>query len=183
MPIFKVDIEKRLDGEFWTNRYFLQAGDLSTANAEANNLLMAEEAFHRVGVQFLKMRVSDIVPNTDNFIVTPLGSNGQVAKNGSYLPLFNAARVDLSTSGVGRPSRKYYRLPLCAGDVVADYQFASALAGVITTELNTAISNLSLSGTPLVDVDGQVLNSVVAYVNIGMRQLRRGTKQRTNPIL
>lgn len=183
MALFKIDVEKRLDGEFWTNRYIVQAPELAAANASRMRIVDAERQFHRLEVEFTKVRVSDMVPGTDLYTVTPLGLFGTLTKNGSYLPLFNVVRADFTAEGSGRPSRKYYRLPLCAGDVDSDYRISSTLRNLIKDVLDGMLDDLANDAIPMVDPDNQALYPSVVFQPIAMRQLRRGTKQRSNPIL
>lgn len=183
MALYKLDIEKQLGSEYWSNRYFISAGTLAAANAQAPMILACEASFHRTAILFTKYRVSDTVPGTDNFIVTPANVNGILPKNGAFLPLFNVVRSDFRVEGTGRPSRKYYRIGLCAGDAVADFQHDPTIRTLVQTNLNTLITALNDNDTPIVDADLQAWVSSTTFIDISMRQLRRGTKQRTQPIL
>ena len=108
MASFAVDVEKSLDGEFWTNRYLIEATDIENAVAQGAEIAAAEADFHCTPVVFTKFRVRDTNPSTDLFVTVPLNVNGEYVANSSLLPLFNVVRVELTVS-MGRPSRKYYR--------------------------------------------------------------------------
>ena len=118
-----------------------------------------------------------MVPGTDNFITTALQLFGERAPNGEYLPLFNVIRVDFST-GIGRPSRKFLRTPI--GELMSQ-------GGLLDVNTLADINNnyvaplVGLAG--FVDVDGEQITGGAAFRPIAMRQLRRGSKRRLQPII
>lgn len=183
MAVFKIDIEKHLGGNPWTNRYLVRASSVAEAENAAAPIFAAEVAIHRAQITFDKYRVSDIVEGTDNFTVVPFAEPGNVPKNGAFLPLHNVMRADFPAQGGGRPSRKYWRIGLCAGDVVSDFTIDSTLVTLATNTWNTLIALLQSEGVPLVDPDDQMLLGCTVYPAIAMRQLRRGSRAKTEPIL
>lgn len=176
MPLFKLDIQKSYANETWTNRYLLNYGTLEAANTAAPQVLAAEQLFHPSFVLFTSYRVSDIVPNTDQFITTVVNQPGEVVEGSSVLPLFNTVRVDLSV-GAGRPSRKYYRGILTE---------ANTENGALSAALITLVSNAwfdIISGVDVVDPQLTPIVQGIVFPNIQMRQLRRGSRRRTEPII
>lgn len=183
MPTFQVDIEKVRDGEFWTNRYFIDRGTLAIANLAAEDIVAGERTFHRTGITFSKMRVRTTTPGDDAFITTPLSGTGEVSPSGNYLPLFNVVRADFSIVQGGRPSRKYYRVGLCGGDVEPGYTFNSSYVNLILTALTDMMDAVAAGGSPILDPDNQSWEAATVFPQIGMRQLRKGSRRRTEPIL
>lgn len=177
MPVFKVDVEKQLGTEFWTNVYYVDTPSLTDALLPMADIVVAERNITSNQVMFTKARVSDLVPGTDQFITTPLNQPGNVATEGTLLPLFNVLRVDLGV-GVGRPSRKYLRGVLHEAAVNFNTIEAASYASFQTAYAD----NLELI-EELVDVDGQPIIDVTVNNQVGMRQLRRGSRRATQPII
>ena len=184
MPLFKVDTEKSYGSEFWTNRYIVEAGSIENAQEGGLIIIEQEREFHRTFINFTKLRVSTFTPNDDVFIITPYNADGNlVASSGGVLPLFNVMRVDLAVEGFGRPSRKFYRTGLMAGDVTLDFTVTGDAINTVVPAVEEMISQLQFNSSPLVDVDGQAITSAVSFGLIAMRQLRRGSRRRTEPVL
>jgi hypothetical protein len=177
MPVFKIDIEKQLGAEYWTNVYHCDVADLDAADDVALEVLDAERAIHHVTVTFTKRRVSDIVPNTDNFRTTPINLTGELNDPAALLPLFNVLRVD-AVAQTGRPGRKYLRGCLTEGAITFDTIVPAAL-----TTFDTGYSNAMDLITELCDEDGDPFIDWQSNPKVGMRQLRRGSKRRTQPII
>lgn len=178
MPLWSLDIEKSIPGEFWTNRYILDAASLVNAVAVGNQIVSIERAIHRPGVTFTRFRVSDMDPNTDVYSIVALALPGLAPADASgTLPLFNVVRVDFNT-GSGRPSRKYLRLPLVESQN-QDGTLVAAAADFIHT--NYTIPMLGVN--EYVDVDGEPFVSGATHQYVAMRQLRRGSRRRATPIL
>jgi hypothetical protein len=179
MPMFAMDSQKVLNGEFWTNRYMIEATDLATATTAAAFIRDKERNVHSTIVTFDKYRVSDTVVGTDVYQVVNDNVQGtRAAPNGEWMPLFCVLRVDFNTVGGGRPSRKYLRLPLYEDDC---YQGNTAQA--IRTLVLTSYAGPLIGLANFVDVDGQAFSSASASLAVGMRQLRRGSKRRALPII
>lgn len=177
MALFNLDIEKELDGEFWTNRYILEAGSLGQASADGQNIVNFERAITSSQVTFTRYRVSDQVPLTDVFQIVALGVLGLRVLTGPLLPLFNVVRVDF-TAELGRPSRKYLRGVLGEDDIV--FNSIAQPTQVLVFDLYA----LPLfQSTVFVDVDGQALVGASVIPNVAMRQLRRGSRRRQTPVL
>lgn len=176
MPLMQADIEKFYDGEFWTNRYHYNAVDLAQGVAIGQFIVTAERAFHATTTSFRTLRVRTAAPGDDLYTIVPLTVAGQFTVNEPSLwPLFNVIRVDFQATQ-GRPSRKYYRGMIDDGSVVSR---------ILLTTLQDLVRNslLPLVDETLTDVDGQFLVDARVTPQVGMRQLRRGSRRRTQPIL
>lgn len=85
----------------------------------------------------------------------------------------------MSTTGFGRPSRKYFRLPVYESD-----QSSGLLEPILVNFIDTTITAVINDGGPnLCDLQGQLLTNVAVFGNVSMRQLRRGSKRRATPVL
>jgi len=177
MPLFSLDIEKELGGEFWTNRYILELDDITQAVLAGNTITGFELAIHYDIVNFTKYRVSDLNPETDVYVIVPIGAAGERTFVGSYLPLFNVVRVDFP-AGTGRPSRKYLRLPINENEV-DNGVLASGLIALINSEYGVPLGDFEL----FVDVDGQPIGTGIVSPKVAMRQLRRGSRRKVTPVI
>lgn len=178
MPLFTVDIEKTLDGEFWTNRYIIDEIDIQSANQFGLFIVNRERDIHSTSITFSRYRTSDQIPLNDSFVVTPIGENGLRDTGFSLLlPLFNCVRVDFGVA-FGRPSRKYLRIGLTESDVSG-----ADIVSTVVDLVGTIYADALVSDPTFVDVDGQAISSRSVFEKIQMRQLRRGSRRRTQPIL
>lgn len=177
MPLFSADIEKLYQGEYWTNRYILDTANMQDAINAANLILSYERAVTLAAVTFTRYRVSDVDPSTDVYTIIQTNVQGSAATGGEMLPLFNVVRVDFS-AGSGRPSRKYLRGVLTEN--VINFNNISA-THISFIENNYAFPLRDLAA--YVDVDGQALQTGEVYPFVAMRQLRRGSRRRSQPIL
>jgi len=183
MALYQVDVEKSFGGEFWTNRYVINSSTLENADEGADIIVARERIFHRESVQFTKVRTRTFVAGDDTYSSRPLSGSGEVPPSGALLPLFNVIRVDFPAEGGGRPSRKYYRIGICAGDMADDFIVNNTILSLTESGLAGMIAELAGNATPFVDVDGQELSDPTAFATIAMRQLRKGSRRRTEPIL
>lgn len=174
----KVDVEKYYEGEYWTNRYHIVGSDLVAALVQANRIVGVEKLIHVPGVLFTKYRVSDITPGTDSYISVPINENGQ-GQADTPLPLFNVVRV-LFHPTMGRPGFKLYRGCLTENDIANGRITASALANLLD-KIDAFLDGEGAIG--LTDLEGDTYNTVTIDPRVSMRQLRRGTRRRTTPIL
>jgi hypothetical protein len=179
MPLFQMDSQKVFQNEYWTNRYILNATDLATAVTAAAFIRAAEKAVHYDIVTLDKYRVSDMLPGTDVYqVISDNVAGSRSTGGGDYLPLFNVVRCDFNTVGGGRPSRKYLRIPLGEGE-----QTAGVLAPAVITFFMTNFVTPLVSLGNFVDVDGQAFTTGSVHRLVGMRQLRRGSKRKQQPII
>ena len=177
MPLWKLIIEKQFGTEYWVNDYYLDSADMAQADSDAQPIIDAEIAIHQVGVQFTKYRISTVVPDDDVFSNFALNVSGTRGAAGDMLPLFNVLRVDI-TAASGRGGRKYLRGVLCEEDTT----FNVINPGSITS-FDTLYCNVLDGLSYLVKSNGVALVDATVYPNVGMRQLRRGSRRRTTPII
>jgi hypothetical protein len=176
-PTYKIDIEKQLGTEFWSNSYLTDDPGLIDAIATAQDIVARERLVTHNTITFTKFRVSDVGPGGVTSTVV-IGLPGQGNASGTVLPLFNVARVDF-TAAAGRPSRKYLRGAITTGAVLP----GGMLEATIREYINTSYANPMAADLNYVDVQGDEINSGACNMTIGMRQLRRGSKRRLNPII
>lgn len=183
MPLFQIDIQKTGYGEIWTNRYILDAVSLSQAHDSALTfMLVAEQSIHAAAITIDRIRTSTLTPNDNLFLTAAPNAVGTFTASGNALPLFNVVRADMTMS-TGRPSRKYYRGGWGTGQVGSHLHWDGSDISGITALLNGLRSDLDGAGTPWVDEDGDAVMDATAFTLIGMRQLRRGSRRRTEPII
>lgn len=173
--IWQIDIQKNLGTEWWTNVYFSNASSLAAAKTVGDNLVSLEKLIHGNVVSFTQMRVRPYPSGGQQGTVFQLTGVGAVGV-GDYLPLFNVARVTL-TVAAGRPSRKYYRLPVGEADQAGGVWTTPKL-----TSLNTSLAGL-VTTSNVTDESGNVFISATVVPNVGMRQLRRGSKRKVTPVI
>lgn len=176
-PLFQCDIQKQFNGEYWTNRYMLSSASREQAEASALELVAAERLTHSNQILFDRVRVSDTLPNTSNYSIIPLTGVGGYSDSGGMLPLFNVMRIDFRTA-VGRPSRKYIRAGLSTLSMGGNFILNDAQKARGNSYI-TAV----LAVEEYVDVDGEDIIAGVVLPTIAMRQLRRGSKRRTTPVV
>lgn len=176
--VVKVDVQKQRFGMYWTNRYLLNVAspaDVSEAMAWAFGEY--ESQFHGTSVQFVSIRVSDMVENTDNFYIYPVSYAGVISDGGAALPGYVTTRVDLGV-GAGRPLRKYYRTYVGEDKIVG-----SVWESAYRTLVQTNIAALLALVPTWCDPQGNEATSIAVKLPIQMRQLRRGTKKPLTPVI
>lgn len=179
MALYSLDIEKELAGEFWTNRYILDVASALAGASPAAEIIEAERQYTLDRVNFTRYRISSVATGDDDYIIVPIDlEGGRTAGVGSELPLFCTLRVDFTVTS-GRPSRKYYRGILIEADQTSFGELDDAFLGFF----NAAVVDTIAAVEEYVDVDGQAILSGAAYPKVAMRQLRRGSRRRTTPIL
>lgn len=176
--LVSLDIQKTFRGLFFTNRYILNVTDLLAAETPADAIVVAERAITIPDVDFTSYRVSDNIAGTDLFWVKPINASGERVILTQALPLFDVLRVDFGVA-LGRPSRKYLRGVLAEGD---QENYGELLTASLA-EFQTNYVNPVLAVTEYVDVDGQPFISGAPFSRVGMRQLRRGSRRRTEPVI
>lgn len=178
MPVFQVDIEKQLGSEYWTNSYHLSSDDMAAAAAESETLFQAEKAIHLGAVLITKVRISDMVPDNETFIVITKNETGlSGGSSGTGLPLFCAVRVDFQAAA-GRNGRKYLRGVLTE----ADQNDFGVINQTMLDFINTNYGDPVIVDANTCKPDGTMLVDWSTHNRVAMRQLRRGSK-RTQPVL
>lgn len=177
VQIFKHAFEERP----WSNVYLVLADDLSDAVSQGSQLLTAELDIHYDVVTFDRIRVSTILANDDVFAIIPSGETGTVAsEGGDFLPAFNRVRVDFTVAGGGRPSRKYYCMPVPEGVQDGGVIDPGAVT-IIQGRIDDFLTAISGGGVVWQDPDGQAITAGVVIPNVAMRQLHRRRRRTPAP--
>lgn len=176
MALYQGEIEKLYQNEYWVNRYYVEAADLVAAVVAMGAIYAIERNVHATQVTFTKINTRTAAPGDDTYNTSVLNTQGlRDLLGGDMLPLFNVARVDMQAA-VGRPSRKYLRGVLCEPDTLA-FNIVAAVQSFINTNYATPLAAVAA----YVDIDGQEIVSGAVKPQVGMRQLRRGSKKSSTP--
>lgn len=180
MPLYTVDVQKVQGTEYWTNRYVVNAPSLGSASVTMEPLITLEVRIHTMNVRIDRARVRPLAAGGDTYIIIPYGFDGGYDGGplSSQLPLFNVVRADLAVSE-GRPSRKYYRTGLTES-LVEGSTINEVYRAYVDGQIELARTTM---GGAFVDVDGQGINSATVFPAMAMRQLRRGSRRRLQPII
>lgn len=179
MPQFIIQVFKThpLEVRPWSNRYIVEATSLAEASAQADTIAQAERVFHNQSTLFTYARTSSVTEGDSLYTTTPLNLGGLRADPTDNLPLWNVVRVDVTVLLGGRPSRKYYRLPLGENDV-NNYIIIAGTQNLIGDAVNSLITTMIAASTPIVDPDGQDWFSATVVPRVAMRQLHRKRRRR-----
>lgn len=176
MALFEVAIQKQLGSEYWLNCYHVDVADRPAARAAGLEIANVESNVHSSAVTFVNYRIRQVSQLAEAGSTYPLGFTGTQSAY-SYLSLFNVARVDFAVP-VGRPSRKYLKLPVGAGSVNN-----GVFIPAFITFVQTQYCGLILGVEGICDNNGQTFEVANVNPTVGMRQLRRGTRKRETPII
>jgi hypothetical protein len=159
-------------GEYFTNVYLAAGSSPAAAAGKAASLVDAERAIFGSYVLFTKSRIDDMIPENDNYyvesVMLPGLRPGMVET--VHTALFNVGRCDFRVQGGGRPSRKYVR------NVMENDTSGNLWSAGYTTLMNTYIN--TVIGVGLVDPQGNALISGFLWLEVAMRQVRRGSKKK-----
>ncbi len=181
MPIFGIQVFKThpLNGSReWSNVYHVRTTSSLEAIGIADQIVAAEREFHNASTTFSRARAFSITEGDDDFRTTTYNEAGLRTDPPQNMPLWDTVRVDITVEGGGRPSRKFYRLPLGEADVV-NLVVDGTLRSLIDTTLEGLRTTLDTATTPLVDLDDQPWTDVNAYGFVQMRQLHRKRRRST----
>ena len=178
-PVAQIDIQKVLGFETWTNRYLTdQAVGSQPAEDLATTIANAERGLYFSDIRINKIRIATLLENDDVFQVwDPNLAGNRTGTATDRLPLWNVVRIDFG-AGLGRPSRKYLRGVLTEIDINGSSIASAIITGILTTYA-TAISNAAV----IVDPQGSDLDGFSIPAAIAMRQMRRGSKRRSTPVI
>lgn len=177
MPLFQIDVQKAVPGEYWTNVYHTEAADLAAAVAVANIVIDAERTIHQTNVQFDKYKVSAFPESGGVFVSGALTGPGE-APSVSNVPLFVVARVEF-TCEMGRPGIKMYKGCLTEDDITG----TGTIIEATRTFYGTWVDDLVTAAPGLCKPNGQNFIGGNLRAQVGMRQLRRGSKKRDTPVI
>lgn len=171
---YQVEIEKYYQGEYWVNRYFTDGASLGDAQINGLGIAEAERLFHSSAVTFTKLSVRTTLTGDDAYATVILNSQGLRTESEQLMPLFVVLRVDLQALQ-GRPSRKYYRGVLTELDVAT-----MQLTGDFLNNWRNVVGGIVV-GNNILDPQGTPIVQALVNPNVGMRQLRRGSKKKSVP--
>lgn len=174
--VWELAIEKSLGSEYWLNVYHADVATQLEARNTALAVVNIERSVHSTQVAFTKMRIRNLSPLGQPGTVYPIGLTGQLGAT-TYLPLFVVARCDIAVP-VGRPDRKFLKFPISVSNVENGNFTSTALAFWQANYCDAIIALTELS-----DRTGQPYLEAGINPAVGMRQLRRGSRKKTTPII
>ena len=178
MSLYQLDIQKAVQGTYWTNKYTVEANGWADAISHGMEVVAIERSFHLTYVEFISFRVSVPGPEKPSeFMTTVIAGTGQRAFAG-ILPLTVALRVELF-KGPRRPDLKYYRGCANSGDLANVREWTPAFISSILDGPCTALANVD----GLVSSQGLDYLSVQPNVKVAQHQLRRGSRKKVTPII
>lgn len=174
--INKEGITANTRGHSWRNIYDVEAGSYDDALAAADVIRAFEQPLFTSDVQFTTV-TAHAVTEPPRRVGAQLAVNSPGGRDpadlGEVLPLWNVARIDYLDTGIGRPERKYYRLPLYSANVVG-LELSSELRAALQ-----AMADNIVGLTNYVGPSGEGHSSALVVVPISMRQL--GWHRRKRP--
>lgn len=177
MAIYQIDVQGVLGTEYFTNVWHVNASGYAQALGWADAIAEVTADQSHADVVIDKARVALYPLNGGQGTVRSYALQGGQG-NYDYLPLWNVVRIDYQPA-LGRPSRKYMRFPVNEGvqvkGVLSAGQVAAYQAGFV--------NGIGQQVTGLCDIHGQPFVDARVFATVGMRQLRRGSKRRTQPII
>lgn len=176
-PQYRIQIQKTLGADSWSNVYLTDDPNLLDAQDLSALLLTFEQHIHMDIVLFDFILISTFAPDDRVFRHLPINQPGLVGPN-PYLPLYNTARLDLTTSS-SDPARKYYRLPIDEGQ-----QSNGLIVGGALATLTAAFNTYMVATSVLEHIVTNTGHTVVAgsfHAPVQMRQLHRKRKKKLVP--
>jgi len=177
MPIYQIDVQAQLAGEYFSNVWHVNATDYVQALGWADAIaeITASQSHSSVVVDKARVALYPLAGGQGTVRSYALqGGQGDY----DYLPLFNIVRVDWQPA-LGRPSRKYMRFPVNEGiqikGIMSPGQVAAYQTGFVLA--------IQVQVPGLCDIQGRPFVDGVVFAQVGMRQLRRGSKRRLQPII
>ena len=178
MAIWQVTIQKAIQSEYWTNRYFVDTATIEGAETVGLQIVEAERAAHATYVEFVSMRTSTpAVDNPSVYLVKELTGVGARTVT-TVLPLTVTTNIVMQT-GPRRPDRKFYRGCAQASDIATVSTFNTTYTTALTAGLCADLFEI----TPLCSATGEPYTAIPPSQKIGQHQLTRGTRKKTQPII
>lgn len=116
----------------WSYLWYVNVDDLEAAVTLGEQIWEALRDAHSLRAYCYELYVSDILPSTVTYTLSPISpgnQRGTAPAVSNLLPSFNVVRVDLNAVS-SRPSRKFHRLPL-GEDQLVNGELASSSATAI----------------------------------------------------
>ena len=176
MPVLQLDIEQKYSADYISNRYWILATDIPDGLSKGLVIANLHRTLFTSGFVVSGIRVSTPLEGDNLFGTMPLNLPGTRSTSGSPMPPWNRFRVDFQ-HGFKRPLRKFLIAPQ-TGDISGD-SFQSATIAYVNENYCVPIVGLEY----VVDRSGALVESASLNPVVGMRQLRRGSKRKTTPII
>jgi hypothetical protein len=174
--IVKQGIGAALGGHVWRNIYDIEAADYDTALAGVDVIRAQEMIIHTDEVYFTHV-TAHLVTEPPRRTGAQLSVNQYGLRSasglGDLLPLWNVVRVDYLDVGIGRPERKYYRLPLHESDTTG-----LVLESSLYDDISTAASIIA-NLTNYIGPSGETHQGADVKPLVNMRQV--GWHRRRRP--
>lgn len=181
MPFFRIQLFKEHpeSNRPFSNTYIVSATDMFAAQGAADIIKDFEQDMYDNAFLITYARVSTVAEDGNVYTTIPYNVNGNSAPSGTGLPLFNTLRVDITTTGFGRPTHMHYR-NLSEGVIVGsaiDGTFLSAHTALV----NGLIADLNTNDTPWVQEDGDHLVNATSFPKVVQRSLHRKRRKPVTP--
>lgn len=177
MTVFKVDIQYNYNTEYWTNVWYINTSDVASAKEWVDDFVAATLDMQQNAVTIDKARITPAPFIANTFTDYPINTAGTGGST-PPVPLFNVVRMVMG-KGTGRGVSHYIRGGVTPSNIGADGNFTSAAQ---TFNQSKADAIISLVPFPC-DRNGNLYETCTASPKVGMRQLRRGSKRRTTPVI
>jgi len=159
------------EGEKWTNVYHTDVDTITDAITAFESVMQSYllTLLHS-SCRIVKVLASSLTDDT--FQEASIEEAGTSAFTGSRLPFFNCVKVQVSTTGLGRPDVKFMKGWLEEGNSSSGQIDSSALSDFLDN-FNNMIQDMIDNSTSLVSEDGTQWAVATASPNIQMRQMHR----------
>lgn len=176
MALFRCQVFKRLTSSEheWSNVYHIRAATISAAAGQADAVAAAEESFHWNNVFFTRARVS-LEGAPGSFTIVTLNVAGIGGDALDQIPLFNVARASLNVL-YGRPSFKFYRLPMREQDQTNGV-ITGGFPATIIAAMESLFANTADEG--IVDESDNLFTSCTVDNLVHERQVHRRRRRRS----
>lgn len=171
---FRLQVNKVLSNEAWSNDYYLVEETIEDAQDVANEIITFEKQIHSNAVQFDYIRISTTLAHDRYFRHIAINQTG-IREVGSYLPLFNTFRLDMPTAN-SDPCRKYYRGPISEDD-----QVSGILSGALLTAFAASVNTYLVTPGVLAHIWTPAGNPVISASfnpRVQIRQLQRHKRKK-----
>lgn len=176
-PVWRIQIQKSMLAEQWSNDYLTDDVLLNDAQDLASGLLAFEQNIHSSNVNFDFVRISSYVPLDRTFRHITINEPGDLAV-ADHLPLYNTMRMDMGTTD-SDPARKYYRCPVQEGWQASGVFTPTWLSGMAIEITNGLVTPGLLSH--IVTTAGNTVVSAEIHPQVQMRQLHRRRRRPVTP--
>ncbi len=176
VAVFAVDVQTDYYQEYVTNRYHVLADDMAQAGVRGLAIANIQKSLLPVTNNIDYVRVSTITPGDNLFYTQQANIPGTRGLTSQTMPPFCRWRCDMNV-GFRRPLRKYLLIPY------EEDSEGSSFTSTAITFFNTNYAAPLFQLGYVCAEDGTVIIGVSLNSQIGMRQLRRGSRRRATPII